>query len=171
MAQFVKNLPATGETWVQPLGWKDPTEKGKATHSSILTWRIPWTVYPWGLKEPDRTCTLSFYCSVFCYLCYLYIHSHWLHWWLSGKGCKQNKTTTFLLVWTTNKREGFAFIIVRAALLLLNLFQWVFNLGNREWDMTKCLYPFFWWTRVLSLAKTFDLSCDTHWGSRHLNQP
>ena len=40
----VKNLPAMQETWVQSLGWEDPLEKGKATHSSILAWRIPWTV-------------------------------------------------------------------------------------------------------------------------------
>ena len=39
-----KNLPAMQETWVQSLGWEDPLEKGKATHSSILAWRIPWTV-------------------------------------------------------------------------------------------------------------------------------
>ena len=38
---LVKNLPAMWETWVQFLGWKDPLEKGKATHSSILAWRIP----------------------------------------------------------------------------------------------------------------------------------
>ena len=44
VAQLVKNPPATWETWVQPLGWEDPLEKGKATHSSILAWRIPWTV-------------------------------------------------------------------------------------------------------------------------------
>ena len=37
------------ETWVRSLGWEDPLEKGKATHSSILAWRIPWTV--WGCKE------------------------------------------------------------------------------------------------------------------------
>ena len=44
VAQLVKNLPAMQETWVQSLGWEDPLEKGKATHSSILAWRIPWTV-------------------------------------------------------------------------------------------------------------------------------
>ena len=44
VAQLVKNLPAMGETWVRSLGWEDPLEKGKATHSSILAWRIPWTV-------------------------------------------------------------------------------------------------------------------------------
>ena len=44
MAQLVKNLPAMLETWVQSLGWEESLEKGKATHSSILAWRIPWTV-------------------------------------------------------------------------------------------------------------------------------
>ena len=44
VAQMVKNLPAIWETWVWSLGWDDPLEKGKATHSSILAWRIPWTV-------------------------------------------------------------------------------------------------------------------------------
>ena len=44
VAQLVKNLPAMWETWVPSLGWEDPLEKGKATHSSILAWRIPWTV-------------------------------------------------------------------------------------------------------------------------------
>ena len=44
MAQLVKNLPAMQETWVRSLSWEDPMEKGKATHSSILPWRIPWTV-------------------------------------------------------------------------------------------------------------------------------
>ena len=40
---MVKNLPAKQETWVQSLGREDPLEKGMATHSSILAWRIPWT--------------------------------------------------------------------------------------------------------------------------------
>ena len=44
VAQLVKKLPATWETWVQSLVWEDPLEKGKATHSSILAWNIPWTV-------------------------------------------------------------------------------------------------------------------------------
>ena len=42
VAQLVKNPPAMWETWVQSLDWEDPLEKGKATHSSILAWRIPW---------------------------------------------------------------------------------------------------------------------------------
>ena len=42
VAQLVKNPPAVWETWVRSLGWGDPLEKGKATHSSILAWRSPW---------------------------------------------------------------------------------------------------------------------------------
>ena len=44
VAQPVKNPPAMQETWVRSLGWEDPLETGKATHSSILAWRIPSTV-------------------------------------------------------------------------------------------------------------------------------
>ena len=44
VAQLVKNMPAIWETWVQSLVWEDPLEKGKATHSRILAWRIPWTL-------------------------------------------------------------------------------------------------------------------------------
>ena len=46
---MVRNLPVTQETWVQSLGWEDPLEKGMATHSNILSWRIPWTEEPGGL--------------------------------------------------------------------------------------------------------------------------
>ena len=49
MAQLVKNLPATQETQVQSLGQEDLLEKGMATHSSILAWRITWTEEPGGL--------------------------------------------------------------------------------------------------------------------------
>ena len=51
IAQLVKNLPAMWETCVQSLGWEDPLKKGKATRSSILTWRIPWTEKPGGLQS------------------------------------------------------------------------------------------------------------------------
>ena len=43
VAQLVKNTPAVWEALIQSLGWEDPLEKGKATHSRILAWRIPWT--------------------------------------------------------------------------------------------------------------------------------
>ena len=53
---MVKNPPAMNETQVRFLGGKDPLEKGMATHSSILAWRIPWTEEPGGLQSmgPQR---------------------------------------------------------------------------------------------------------------------
>ena len=50
VAQRVKRLPAMQETWVQSLGWEDPLEKGKAPHSSTLSWKIPWLEEPGGLQ-------------------------------------------------------------------------------------------------------------------------
>ena len=47
VAQTVKNLPAMQETWIRSLDWEDPLEKGTATHSSILAWKIPGTEEPW----------------------------------------------------------------------------------------------------------------------------
>ena len=51
VAQLIKNLPAMWETWVQPLGWEDSLEKGKATHSNILAWRIPQTIQSMGSQR------------------------------------------------------------------------------------------------------------------------
>ena len=51
VAQTVKDLSAVQETRVQSLGWEDPLEKGMVIHSSILVWRIPWTVEPGGLQS------------------------------------------------------------------------------------------------------------------------
>ena len=53
VAQVVKNLPAKWETWVLSLDWEDPLQKGMATHSSILAWRIPWT------EEPGRLLSMG----------------------------------------------------------------------------------------------------------------
>ena len=50
MAQMVKNLPAMWKTLVRTLGWEDPQEKEMAIHSSILSWRIPWTEEPGRLQ-------------------------------------------------------------------------------------------------------------------------
>ena len=52
VTQLVKNPP---ETWVRSLDWEDPLEKGKATHSGILAWRIPWTVESMGSQESDMS--------------------------------------------------------------------------------------------------------------------
>ena len=62
---MVKNPPAMWETWVRPLGWENPLEKGMATHSSILAWKIPMDRGAWratvheGRKELDTTEQLS----------------------------------------------------------------------------------------------------------------
>ena len=60
LSQPVKNPPGMQQIWVQSLGWQDSLEKGMATHSSILAWRIPWTEEPgrlqcMGCKEPGTT--------------------------------------------------------------------------------------------------------------------
>ena len=55
MAPLVKNPPAVWETWVQSLGCEDPLERGKDTHSSILAWRIPWTIQSMGHTNSDTT--------------------------------------------------------------------------------------------------------------------
>ena len=60
VAQSVKNQPVTQETWVRSLGWEDPLQKGMATFSRILAWRVPWTEDPGrlqsvGCKESDMT--------------------------------------------------------------------------------------------------------------------
>ena len=51
VAQLVKNLPAMWDTWVPSLGWEDTLEKGKPTHSSILAWRILWTIQSMGSQR------------------------------------------------------------------------------------------------------------------------
>ena len=51
MAQTVKNPPEMKETWVRSLDQEDPMEKGMATHCSIPSWEIPWTVEPGGLQS------------------------------------------------------------------------------------------------------------------------
>ena len=49
--QQIRNSPTMWKTWVQSLGWEDPLGKGKATHSSILAWRIPWTIEVHGVAK------------------------------------------------------------------------------------------------------------------------
>ena len=51
VAQLVKNLPAMWETWVRSLDWEDPLERGMATDSNILAWRIPWTCIVYGILK------------------------------------------------------------------------------------------------------------------------
>ena len=73
VAQLVKNPSAMWETWVRSLGWEDPQEKGKATHSSILAWRIPWTMglqrvgHDWATKH-STFANLSDLMFLLCYI-------------------------------------------------------------------------------------------------------
>ena len=86
ITQLVKNPLTMWETWVQSLSWEDPLEKRKATHSSILAWRILWPVHsPWGGKESDTTEWLSLSAIVYYYLLF-YI----------GRNKTSNKNNFFL---------------------------------------------------------------------------
>ena len=74
VAQLVKNPPAMWETWVRSLGWEDPLEKGMATHSSILAWRIPWTIQSRGLQRVGHDwVTFTFTFPVFSILIFIII--------------------------------------------------------------------------------------------------
>ena len=74
VAQQVKNLPAMQETWVWSLGWEDPLEKGKATHSSILTLRIPQTVQSMGLQSQIWLSDFHFLFFLLCSLIFFYVN-------------------------------------------------------------------------------------------------
>ena len=52
------------ENWVQSRGWEDPMEKGKATHTSILTWRIPWTIQSMGSQSQTQLSNFHFHCNL-----------------------------------------------------------------------------------------------------------
>ena len=85
VAQLVKNPPAMQETWVWPVGQEDPLEKGKATHSWILAWRIPWTLQTWVCKESTRLSDFHFslWCcrSLNCWYIPIYFHFCFLYFW------------------------------------------------------------------------------------------
>ena len=61
VAQLVMNPPTMRETWVRFLGWEDPLEKGKTTHSSILAWRIPWTIQSMGSQRVGHDSDFHFH--------------------------------------------------------------------------------------------------------------
>ena len=60
MAQLIKNPSAMWETWDRSLGWEDPLEERKATHSSILAWRIPWTTQLQRVRHDWATFTMAY---------------------------------------------------------------------------------------------------------------
>ena len=67
VAQLVRNLSVVWETWVWYLSWEDPLEKGKSTHSSILAWRIPWTIQSMGVPKNRSRLLLSLFSDFYCY--------------------------------------------------------------------------------------------------------
>ena len=73
MAQLVRNLPAMWETWVRSLVWEDSLEKGKATHSSILAWRITWTISFMGLQRirHDWVIFIFTHLNKYVFICFL----------------------------------------------------------------------------------------------------
>ena len=112
---MVKNLPAIQETWVPSLGWEDPLEKGMATHSSILAWRIPWTEEPGGLQsmgsqrvrhdwvisttnftfqQYQNLCSLTPWCIYFCSRCWEPPRAAAYYVWLCVPDCSHLVTPT-----------------------------------------------------------------------------
>ena len=78
VAHLVKNQPAVKETWVRSLGWEDPLEKVKATHSSILAWRILWTVESMGLQRVEYNwATITFTYSLNLWWCLIELKYSW----------------------------------------------------------------------------------------------
>ena len=86
VAQLVKNPPAMRETWFRSLGWEDPLEKGKATHSTILAWRIPWAIVH-GVSKSQTRQQLSFslrgYFKILIYLKIFYPYMYILNFYIS----------------------------------------------------------------------------------------
>ena len=80
---MVKNLPTMWETWVRSLGWDDPLEKGKATHSSTLAWRSPW-----GCEESDMTERLK----------HTHTHTHTQYHWTKNIFSQSEYTHVTLLI-------------------------------------------------------------------------
>ena len=113
VAQMVKNLPATRETWVQSLAWEDPLEEGMPTHSSILAWRIPCIEEPGGLQSMGSqrvghnwvtSLSLSFFLSFICSIqrnilefCLSLIS----HIWFSRKLPNTPRLQLFFIIFTT----------------------------------------------------------------------
>ena len=86
MAQMVKNVPVMQETWVWSLGQEDPLEKGMVTHSSILTWRIPWTEEPGKLQSIELKIVGHGWATNTHIHTHTHTHTHTgLPMWLSGK--------------------------------------------------------------------------------------
>ena len=135
VAQLVKNMPAMWETWVQSLGWEDPLEKGKATHSSIQAWRIPWTVWSmsltWLSDQKKKKMTWCKFTKTYTYIfpTSLTVSALKLRYLVHFELIWDEGPTLFLCIWisscpNTMYRKGFfPYWIVLAFLLKANWFR------------------------------------------------
>ena len=111
VAQLVKNPPAMQETWVRSLVWEDPLKKGKATHSSILDWRILWTIQSMGLQRAGNDwATFTFNLSLEIFLDYCF-GDYFLMWHIPKCSC-----------------DGSDFGIVQ-------IFSWILKFGLLKWTL------------------------------------
>ena len=109
------------ETWVQSLGWKDPLEKGKATHSSILAWRIPWTIAQGIAKSQTQ---LSNFTSLYIYVGVL---SHFSCVWLCNSMNHSSPGSSVHKIFQERKLEWVATLSSRASSRL------------RDWIQVSCI--------------------------------
>ena len=158
VAQTVRNLPATQETWVRSLGWEDPLEKRMATHSSLLAWRILWTEESGGLQvhrvaESDMTEWLSthaqhHFTSPLCESSNFSISSPTLTWLL---------LFVIIIIATPVDLKWYLTVVLICISLLTtdaeNLFTCLLFIYISSWE--KCLFKF--------LCPFFKLGCLSFW--------
>ena len=175
LAQMVKNLPAMQETQVWPLGREDPLEKGMATHSTILAWRIPWTEEPgvlqsvglqraghdwatnitidrmsgvwfWAWKCPDQLWSLS--PVNFLGLRILIWKRRWTRWWVGGIDIHTCITTYYHVRWES---------VVAVPIFTLSL--WLASPSPHIQDGADYLI----WRAVCGLKTCARCSCTASW--------
>ena len=162
VAQLVKNLPALCETLVRSLGWEDPLEKGKATHSSILAWRIPQAIQSMELQRFGHdwvTFTFTF------------------PWWLSGKEstCQYRKsrfkTWVRKIPWRRKWQPSSVFLPGKSheQRSLAGYSPWVHKrvgqgLATKQWQKPHLLCIYFIPGPVMNETRFLLLrSCQSHW--------
>ena len=124
VTQMVKNLPVIQATWVPSLGWEDPLEKGTATHSNILAWRISWTEGPgrlqsMGLQRVGHDWGTFIHYLIFFFFKAVLMKFHWMYtlqfvhlfisWWVPF--CPHLLVVLIGLLWTWEYRYLFKFLL------------------------------------------------------------
>ena len=158
MAQLANNLPEMCETWIQSLGWEEPLEKGRATHSSILAWRISWTVQSMGSQRhqlSDFHFTPHYFAEGLYSQSYRFSSSHvWMENWTIKKAECQRTDAFELWCWRrllrvpwTTRRSNQSFLkeinpkySLEGLMLKLKL-QYFGHLMQRTDSLEKTLIP------------------------------